>query len=60
MNDWLGLHDKRVLVAGTGGLGAACAQAFADAGAHVVAADKVGRGLAAPSTPSRPATPKLR
>lgn len=37
--DWLGLAGRRVLVAGAGGIGAACAGAFAAAGAHVVAAD---------------------
>ena len=39
MDDWLGLVGRRVLVAGCGGIGAACAEAFLDAGAHVVAAD---------------------
>lgn len=39
MDDWLGLAGRRVLVAGCGGIGAACAEAFLDAGAHVVAAD---------------------
>jgi len=37
--DWLGLAGRRVLVAGTGGIGAACAAALADAGARVAAAD---------------------
>ncbi|HZI97638.1 MAG TPA: SDR family oxidoreductase [Actinomycetales bacterium] len=37
--DWLGLAGRRVLVAGAGGIGAACAGAFADAGAQVTAAD---------------------
>lgn len=37
--DWLGLAGRRVLVAGAGGIGAACAAAFADAGADVLAAD---------------------
>ncbi|MDP9398276.1 MAG: SDR family oxidoreductase [Actinomycetota bacterium] len=39
MDDWLGLSGRRVLVAGAGGIGAACATAFAEVGAHVVAAD---------------------
>lgn len=37
--DWLGLAGRRVLVAGAGGIGAACAAAFADVGADVLAAD---------------------
>lgn len=37
--NWLGLSGRRVLVAGAGGIGAACARAFADAGAQVVVAD---------------------
>lgn len=37
--DWLGLAGRRVLVAGAGGIGTACATAFADAGAHVMATD---------------------
>lgn len=39
VNDWLGMADQRVLVAGAGGIGGACAVAFADAGARVVTAD---------------------
>lgn len=39
MNDWLGLTDRRVLIAGAGGIGAACARAFTAAGARVVVAD---------------------
>lgn len=39
MTDWLGLAQRRVLVAGAGGIGAACAAEFADAGAGVVVAD---------------------
>ena len=35
----LGLKDRRVLVAGAGGLGAACVSAFAGSGAKVVVAD---------------------
>jgi gluconate 5-dehydrogenase len=47
-DDWLGLRDARVLVAGAGGLGAACAAAFlaADARVEVVDAD-AGRAEAA-------------
>jgi gluconate 5-dehydrogenase len=37
--DWLGLSGARVLVAGAGGIGAACTRAFADAGAQVATAD---------------------
>lgn len=37
--DWLGLAGARVFVAGAGGLGAACAQAFLGAGARVHVAD---------------------
>lgn len=39
MNDGFGLAGKRVLVAGCGGLGAACVHAFVEAGAQVVAGD---------------------
>lgn len=39
MNDWLGLAGRTVLVAGAGGIGAACAAAFADVGARVVVCD---------------------
>lgn len=45
VSNWLGLHGKRVLVAGAGGLGAACAQGFAAAGASVIAADAVEREI---------------
>jgi gluconate 5-dehydrogenase len=37
--DWLGLRGAHVLVAGAGGLGAACAAGFVEAGAHVTVAD---------------------
>src|SRR5690349_11311026 len=37
--DWLGLSGRRVLVAGAGGIGAACAAAFTAAGARVAVAD---------------------
>lgn len=40
--DWLGLRDARVLVAGAGGLGAACASAFVEAGARVEVVDADG------------------
>lgn len=40
--DWLGLRGARVLVAGAGGLGAACASAFLDAGARVEVVDADG------------------
>ena len=38
-DDWLGLRDARVLVAGAGGLGSACATAFLAAGAMVEVVD---------------------
>lgn len=38
-DDWLGLADARVLIAGAGGIGSALARAFHDAGANVVVAD---------------------
>lgn len=38
--DWLGLHGARVLVAGAGGIGGACALAYATAGAEVVLVDR--------------------
>lgn len=37
---WLGLRGARVLVAGAGGIGGACAVAYAKAGAHVVVVDR--------------------
>lgn len=37
--DWLGLAGHRVLVAGAGGIGSACAEALADAGARVCVVD---------------------
>ncbi|EMY34160.1 oxidoreductase [Arthrobacter crystallopoietes BAB-32] len=39
MENWLGLAERRVLVAGSGGIGAACAAAFTAAGAKVAVAD---------------------
>lgn len=38
--DWLGLTGARVLVAGAGGIGAACAFAYAEAGARVMVVDR--------------------
>ncbi|GLB66547.1 SDR family NAD(P)-dependent oxidoreductase [Arthrobacter mangrovi] len=40
MENWLGLADRRVLVAGGGGIGTACAAAFTAAGARVAVADR--------------------
>lgn len=45
--DWLGLRDARVLVAGAGGLGSACAAAFLAAGALVEVVDADGDRAAA-------------
>lgn len=45
MTDWLGLRDSRVLVAGGGGLGAACVRGFVEAGANVIVADRDGARL---------------
>lgn len=39
MENWLGLTGRRVLIAGAGGIGEACAAAFSGAGARVVVAD---------------------
>lgn len=39
VENWLGLANRRVLIAGAGGIGDACATAFAGAGAEVVIAD---------------------
>lgn len=39
MDNWLGLADRRVLIAGAGGIGDACAAAFNAAGSRVVVAD---------------------
>lgn len=39
MTSWLGLEGRRVLVAGAGGIGAACVAAFVDAGAEVAVVD---------------------
>jgi NAD(P)-dependent dehydrogenase (short-subunit alcohol dehydrogenase family) len=43
---WLGLDGSRVLVAGAGGIGGACAAAFAEAGAHVAVVDRSAAALA--------------
>jgi NAD(P)-dependent dehydrogenase (short-subunit alcohol dehydrogenase family) len=43
---WLGLEDSRVLVAGAGGIGAACAAAYAEAGARVAVVDRDPAALA--------------
>lgn len=47
MDDWLGLRDRAVLVAGAGGLGSACALGFARNGARVCAIDRDHNQLAA-------------
>lgn len=47
MADWLGMKDQRVLVAGAGGIGAACARAFLQSGARVLIADQNTESLAA-------------
>jgi gluconate 5-dehydrogenase len=39
MSDWLGLAEKRVLVAGAGGLGAQLTRGFAEVGARLVVGD---------------------
>lgn len=43
--DWLGLRGSRVLVAGAGGIGGACALAYAKAGASVAVVDRDQRVL---------------
>lgn len=40
MDNWLGLAGRRVMVAGAGGIGAACVAAFCEAGAHVLTVDR--------------------
>lgn len=47
LTDQLGLRNRRVLVAGAGGLGGACAVAFATAGADVLLVDRDDARLAA-------------
>jgi gluconate 5-dehydrogenase len=44
--DWLGLTDAAVLVAGAGGIGAACAAGYLGAGARVVVTDRDASRLA--------------
>jgi len=39
VDDWLGLRDRTVLIAGAGGLGGASALALAGLGARVLAVD---------------------
>jgi gluconate 5-dehydrogenase len=48
--DWLGLTGSRVLVAGAGGIGGACALAYAGAGASVAVVDRDQRALDALGT----------
>ena len=43
--DWLGLDGARVLIAGAGGIGGACAVAYARAGASVAVVDRDQRAL---------------
>src|SRR6478736_5426140 len=50
--DWLGLHGSRVLIAGAGGIGGACALAYAQAGATVAVVDRDDRALGAELTAS--------
>lgn len=52
--DWLGLRDSRVLIAGAGGLGAACAAAFLAAGAKVQVVDADAERAAAAVTGALP------
>jgi NAD(P)-dependent dehydrogenase (short-subunit alcohol dehydrogenase family) len=44
---WLGLENLRVIVAGAGGIGGACALAYLGAGARVLVVDRDERALAA-------------
>jgi NAD(P)-dependent dehydrogenase (short-subunit alcohol dehydrogenase family) len=44
---WLGLEGARVLVAGAGGIGGACALAYLEAGARVAVVDRSAEALAA-------------
>ncbi|WIX98807.1 SDR family oxidoreductase [Amycolatopsis mongoliensis] len=48
--DWLGLHGRKALVAGAGGIGGGVAAALAEAGAEVVVADVDEERLAAVGT----------
>lgn len=45
VDNWLGLKSKRVLIAGAGGLGVACAVAFLEVGASVVLVDRSSEAL---------------
>ncbi len=45
-DSWLGLEGARVLIAGAGGIGGACAIAFAAAGARVLVVDRSAEALA--------------
>lgn len=53
--DWLGLAGARVLVAGAGGIGGACALAFARAGASVAVVDRSTAALEALAADGEPA-----
>jgi len=50
-DSWLGLEGARVLVAGAGGIGGACARAFAGVGATVAVVDRDDAALAALAAP---------
>ncbi len=45
-DDWLGLRGRRVLIAGAGGIGTACALGFARAGCELVVVDRDRSALA--------------
>lgn len=49
-SDWLGLSGARVVIAGAGGIGSACAAGYLAAGAHVVILDRDADRLAALAT----------
>ncbi len=51
--DWLGLRGARVLVAGAGGIGAACARGYAEQGASVLVVDRDHDKIAALKTTLR-------
>lgn len=57
--DWLGHRDRRVLVLGAGGLGAACAVEFLGCGAHVVAVDARQESLDALTAEAKPHRDRL-
>lgn len=54
---WLGLEGARVVVAGAGGIGAVCAQAYAGSGAEVLVVDRdearIAATIAADASPGR-------